>query len=135
MAEWPNPNRLHADAPVNILIVDDSPANLLTLRLILEELGQQVVEAGSGEEALRLTQVQDFAIVFLDITLPGMDGFQTAQALRAGERGRHTPIIFVTAGDLDTEQLSRGYELGAVDFLAKPLLPLAVQSKAKALVQ
>ncbi|MDB5338848.1 MAG: hybrid sensor histidine kinase/response regulator, partial [Planctomycetaceae bacterium] len=113
----------------NILLVDDNPANLLSLRVVLDELGENLVDAISGEEALRLVRRDDFAVVLLDVLMPGIDGFETAKLIRQIERSRRTPIIFLTAGDLDRETLEKGYELGAVDFLVKPLLPVVLRAK------
>src|SRR4051812_8795531 len=86
-----------ADPTVTILLVDDQPANLLTLRTILEDLGQNLVEARSGEEALRLLLADDFALVLLDLQTQGMDAMETAKLIRSREKSRHTPIIFLTA--------------------------------------
>src|SRR3954447_14575292 len=93
----------HADGPpapdVGILLVDDRPANLLALEAILEGPGRRLVRAVSGERALELLAADDFAVVLLDLRLPGLDGFQTARLIRSAERSRHTPVIFLTAGD------------------------------------
>lgn len=118
----------------NILLVDDNPANVLALRSLLDVLGQNLVEAHSGEEAIHQVQSDDFAVALLDVLMPGMSGFQAAQAIRGNERSRHTPIIFVTANDMERQQLEQGYALGAVDFLVKPLLPVAVQAKVRGFV-
>ncbi|MDB5341387.1 MAG: two-component hybrid sensor and regulator, partial [Planctomycetaceae bacterium] len=112
----------------NILLVDDNPANLLSLRVVLDELGENLVDAISGEEALRLVRRDEFAVVLLDVLMPGIDGFETAKLIRQIERSRRTPIIFLTEGDLDRETLEKGYELGA-DFLVKPLLPVVLRAK------
>src|SRR3954451_19220794 len=121
MAELPNPRALSRMRPsepkASILLVDDSPANLLSLRALLEELGQNLVEAQSGEEALRRVRADEFAVVLLDVLMPGIGGFETARLIRADERSRHTPVIFLTAGDIDRSQTEQGYALGAVDFL------------------
>ncbi len=118
----------------SILVVDDSPANRLAVRAILEDLGHELVDARSGEEALLLARAREFAVVLLDVLMPGMSGFETARRLRADERSRHTPLIFLTAHDLDRAQTEEGYALGAVDFLGKPLLPVALKSKVRGLV-
>jgi PAS domain S-box-containing protein len=122
-------------SPANLLIVDDTPANLSTLRAVLDELGENLVEAGSGEEALRRVQEEDFAVVLLDVRMPMLDGFETARRMRRIDRAKFTPIIFVTAADIDRKQLEEGYSLGAVDFLAKPFLPEELRAKVRGLVQ
>lgn len=107
--------------PVSILLVDDRPENLLALESALEILDQSLVTASSGQEALRAALERDFAVVLLDVRLPDMDGFETARLLRERKRSRYTPIIFLTAVDKDDEQVSKGYSLGAVDYIFKPL--------------
>lgn len=123
-----------AESNANILLVDDHPANLLSLRAILDEPGHNLFEARSGEEALERMETDEFAVVLLDVIMPGMSGFETAKAIRSQERSRHTPIIFLTANDIDRAQLEEGYALGAVDFLVKPLLPIALQAKVRGFV-
>src|SRR5207249_4681076 len=109
------------DEPVNILLVDDQPQNLLALESIMEGLGQNLVRAGSGPEALRRLLLQDFAVIVMDVHMPGMDGLETAALIRGREKTRHTPIIFVTAHQ-DADGLFRGYELRAIDYLIKPII-------------
>jgi PAS domain S-box-containing protein len=111
-----------------ILLVDDSPANLLALEAVLQALGEPLVRANSGQEALRKLRDVDFAAVLLDVRMPGMDGFETARLIRAQRRSRRTPIIFVTAdaSDLSVEE---AYAIGAVDFLTKPLVPAVLKAK------
>ena len=111
-----------------ILLVDDEPANLLALEAVLENLGEPLVRAGSGEAALRQLRDQDFAAVLLDVRMPGMDGFETARLIRAQRRSRATPILFITAdsSDLSAEE---AYAMGAVDFLTKPLKPAILKAK------
>src|SRR5689334_18619127 len=113
---------------VKILLVDDRPANLFTLEAILEDLGQELVKAESGREALRHILKDDFAVILLDVNMPDMDGFETAALIRERERSRHTPIVFVTAHK-NTEHLFRGYYAGAVDFLYKPFNAEVLRSK------
>src|ERR1041384_4063838 len=103
----------------SILLVDDTPANLLALRAILDGLGLDIVEARSGEEALDRIAAQPFAAVLLDLGLPGLSGFETAQRIRAQARSRSTPILFLTAQDLDQPTVEAAYTLGAVAFLQK----------------
>src|SRR5687767_15066551 len=117
----------------SILLVDDVPANLLSLRVILEDLGHNLVEASSGEEALQHVQTNEFAVILLDVLMPEMSGFETAKRIRDLERSRHTPIIFLTASDIERPDLEEAYALGAVDFLVKPLLPLVLQGKVRGL--
>src|SRR6185369_5127202 len=101
------------DGKVNILIVDDKPDKVLALEAVLEELGQNIVRAYSGREALRCILQQEFAVILLDVNMPGMDGFETAQMIRTRKSSEHVPIIFVTAlSDAMHEQ--QGYSLGAV---------------------
>ncbi len=111
-----------------ILLVDDSPANLLALEAVLQALHEPLVRAGSGQEALRRLRDADFAAVLLDVRMPDMDGFETARLIRAQRRSRRTPIIFVTAdaSDLSVEE---AYAIGAVDFLTKPLVTSVLKAK------
>ncbi|HBE33502.1 MAG TPA: hybrid sensor histidine kinase/response regulator, partial [Cyanobacteria bacterium UBA11368] len=119
---------------VNILLVDDNSKNLLALEATLESLGQNVVKANSGEEALKRLLAQDFAAILLDVQMPGMDGFETAELIRMRENSRHTPIIFVTAIGKTTEFIFKGYAVGAVDYLLKPIVPEILLSKVKVFV-
>ncbi len=109
---------------VNILLVDDNVKNLLALEGILDSLGQNLVRANSGEEALRCLLHQDFAVILIDVQMPGMDGFETASLIRERERSQHTPIIFLTAFSTSDSFVFQGYSLGAVDYtkLAKIVL-------------
>ena len=118
----------------NILLVDDQPANLLALEAILADLGQNLVTARSGAETLRLLLQDDFAVILLDVQMQGLDGFATAQLIRGRERSRHTPIIFLTAYDSTDFPVERAYELGAVDYLVKPLLPAILRAKTAVFV-
>jgi CheY-like chemotaxis protein len=118
---------------VNILVVDDLPEKLLTIQTILEELDETLVIATSGEEALRRVLDQEFAVILLDVNMPRMDGFETADMIRRRKRSAHTPIIFLTAfGDEMRE--SRGYSLGAVDYILTPVVPEILRSKVKVFV-
>ena len=123
-----------AASAANILLVDDQPANLLALEAILSDLGQTLVKARSGEEALRLLLRNDFAVVLLDLAMPGLDGFQTAQLIRGRERSRHTPIIFLTGHDRNDFPVDLAYQLGAVDYLVKPLIPVILRAKVAVFV-
>lgn len=116
---------------VPILIVDDRPENLLSLEELLSNQGYELARATSGNDALRLTLKQDFALVLLDVQMPQMDGFETAELMRTNPKTRHIPIIFVTAGMKDLHFHFKGYDSGAVDYLAKPIEPLFLQSKVR----
>jgi PAS domain S-box-containing protein len=122
-------------AAVNILLVDDQEANLLALEAVLEPLGQNLVTAHSGEEALRLLLDEDFAVILLDVRLGSIDGFEVAQLIRARKRSRHTPIIFITAFESDDFPPAKAYTLGAVDYLVKPLVPEILRAKVEVFVQ
>ena len=119
----------------SILIVDDHPANLLALEGILEPLGQRVVRAISGEEALRRLLDQDFAVILMDVQMPGLDGFQTAALIKTRERSRHTPIIFLTAISKESSHIFKGYAQGAVDYLVKPFDPDILRSKVSVFIE
>ena len=119
---------------VKILLVDDTPENLISLEAALESLGQDLVLAQSGTEALRHLLHDDFAAILLDVKMPDMDGFQTAELIRSRKRSRNTPILFLTGYKSD-EHLFRGYDLGAVDFLFKPIVPEILRSKVSVFVE
>jgi two-component system sensor histidine kinase/response regulator len=119
---------------VKILMVDDTPENLVSLEAALEILGEELVPARSGTEALRHLLEDDFAVILLDVKMPEMDGFQTAELIRSRKRSRNTPILFITGYKSD-EHLFRGYDLGAVDFLFKPLVPEILRSKVSVFVE
>lgn len=116
---------------VALLLVDDRPENLVALEAILGNEGLDLVKAGSGNDALRHSLKRDFALVLLDVQMPGMDGFETAELMRSNPKTRHLPIIFVTAGVKDIQLQFKGYDLGAVDYLIKPVDPHILQSKVK----
>ena len=120
---------------VNILLVDNEPGGLLALEAILEPLGQKLITAKSGQEALRQLLAHDFALILLDIQMPELDGFQTAALIRERERSRHTPIIFLTASYESEVQVFRGYAVGAVDYVFKPLQPEILRSKVSVFVE
>ena len=112
-----------------VLLVDDRPENLLALEAILQGLDQELVTAESGEEALKRLLVDDFALILLDVQMPGMDGFETAEHIKRRERTRHVPIVFLTAIDREPHHAFRGYSVGAVDYLAKPFDPWVLRAK------
>jgi PAS domain S-box-containing protein len=119
----------------SVLLVDDHAPNLLALRVILEDLGAELVECRSGEAALQKIEHTEFAVVLLDVRMPGLSGFETAQRIRELDRRHRLPIIFLSANDVDTPLLEEGYELGAVDFLVKPLIPVIVRAKVREFVE
>jgi signal transduction histidine kinase/DNA-binding response OmpR family regulator len=120
-----------AATPVTILIVDDREPNLLALEAVLEPLGERLVKARSGREALRFLLVEDCALILLDVQMPDLDGFETAALIRERERTRYTPIIFVTAVRREEEQIVKGYANGAVDYVVKPFAPEAMIAKVR----
>ncbi|HTE50362.1 MAG TPA: ATP-binding protein [Kofleriaceae bacterium] len=120
---------------VSVLMVDDVPDNLLVLEELLRHPGRRLVRAGSGNEALRLMLKQEFALVLLDVQMPGMDGYETAELMRGAESTRSIPIIFMTAGDRSDEAAFRGYDVGAVDFLYKPINPQLLLNKVEVFVE
>src|SRR5438093_9330799 len=118
-----------------VLLVDDRPQNLLTLEAILEPLGHELVSAGSGEDALRLLlQRDDFAVILLDVQMPRLDGFETAALIKERERTRNIPIMFLTAISKDEQNVFKGYEVGAVDYVFKPFQPEILRSKVAVLI-
>jgi PAS domain S-box-containing protein len=122
------------DGPVNILIVDDRPENLLAVEAILEPLGQHLVRAHSGPDALRHLLEREFACILLDVQMPGMNGFETARIIKSRERTKYVPIIFLTAISKEQEYVFRGYAVGAVDYLFKPFNPDILRSKVAVFV-
>jgi len=126
---------MQPEQKVNILLVDDNSENLLALEAILDGLGQHLVKTNSGEQALRCLLKQDFAVILLDVQMPGMDGFETAKLIRERERSRHTPIIFLTAFSTSDTLVHKGYSLGAVDYLFKPIEQDVLTSKVGVFVE
>src|ERR1700746_1471814 len=120
---------------VNVLLVDDQPARLLTYETILSELGQNLVRAGSGIEALEKLMKDEFAVVLLDVSMPGMDGFEAATLIHQHPRFEKTPIIFVTGVHVSELDRLRGYKAGAVDYVAIPVVPEILRSKVAVLVE
>ena len=118
-----------------ILIVDDDPAKLVALRTVLDPLGENVVEARSGADALRHLLKEDFAVILLDVRMPIMSGFETAEMIRQRPASELTPIIFVTALDQAETNMGRGYELGAVDFVFSPIVPGILRAKVTVFVE
>jgi signal transduction histidine kinase/DNA-binding response OmpR family regulator len=116
-----------------ILIVDDRRDKLLVFKTILDELGQTVVTANSGEEALKLVLQNEFAVILLDVNMPGLDGLETAELIRNRKKSAHTPIIFITAY-ADEMHALKGYSLGAVDYILSPVVPEILRTKVKVFV-
>src|SRR6187399_3100959 len=114
---------------VKILLVDDVPDKLLALEVVLQELGETVVAVNSGGEALRRLLNEDFAVILLDVNMPGMDGFETAALIRQRKRSETTPIIFISAVNDTETHVSRGYSLGAVDYILTPVVPEILRAK------
>jgi signal transduction histidine kinase/DNA-binding response OmpR family regulator len=122
------------DEKVNILVVDDLPDKRLAFQVVLEELGQNLVMAASGADALRELLLREFAVILLDVNMPDIDGIETAELIRQHSKTKHTPIIFVTAY-ADEMQTARGYALGAVDYILSPVIPEILRSKVKVFVE
>jgi len=116
-------------------VVDDQPESLVALRTVLEPLGREVVTAPSGEEALKHLLHGDFAVIVMDVRMPGLDGFQTVELIKRRERHEDTAVIFLTAGDADAEHVTRGYSAGAVDYMLKPVDPDMLRSKVAMLLE
>src|SRR6202140_2028558 len=123
-----------ADEKVSILIVDDRPDKLLAHETVLADLNQNLVRATSGKEALRCLLKQDFAVILLDVNMPGMDGFETASLIRKRRKSASTPIIFLTAF-VDDVHAAQGYATGAVDFLLTPVLPDVLKTKVRVFIE
>ena len=130
----PNPAAVGTDQPVAILLVNDRPAQLTAWQAILSRLGQALVLARSGDEALEHLLARDFAAILLDVNMPGLDGFETAELIRQHPRCEHTPILFVSAINTQDRDRTRGYALGAVDYIFTPVVPEVLQAKVGAFV-
>jgi two-component system sensor histidine kinase/response regulator len=120
---------------VNILMVDDSQDKLLAMESILQSLGQNLVKAHSGPEALRVLLKQEFAVILLDVNMPGMDGFETAAMIRQRQSLEHIPILFVTALSTTDSDIFKGYSFGAVDYVLTPILPEILRTKVGVFVE
>src|SRR5579862_7834396 len=119
----------------NILVVDDRADKLLALEAVLSGLGQNLVQARSGKEALRHLLKQDFAVILLDVSMPSMDGFETASLIRQRPSSEHTPIIFITSIGNSENHIARGYSLGAVDYMLTPIVPDVLRAKVSVFVE
>lgn len=119
---------------IRILLVDDQPENLLALEAVLEDQNYHLEKAASGEEALRCLLKHEFAVIVLDVHMPGMDGFETAQWIKSREKTRAVPIIFVTAAPDEQELSFTAYSVGAIDYIVKPFVPRILKSKIEGFV-
>lgn len=119
---------------IKILLVDDQPQNLLALEAILQSPDYQMVKARSGKEALKHLLNEDFAVILLDVQMPDLDGFETAHLIKQRDRSKHIPILFLTAISKNEEQIFKGYSIGAVDYVLKPLNPMILKSKVSVFV-
>lgn len=119
---------------VKVLCVDDLPSNLLALEATLNDLNLEIVKARSGNEALLCLLKEEYALILMDVRMPDMDGFETAELIRQRKRCQHTPIIFLTASERNDMQVFKGYSLGAVDYLCKPIVPQVLRSKVSVFV-
>lgn len=126
---------MNADERISILMVDDSATNLLALESILQAPDRNLVSASSGDDALRYLLNNDVALILLDVFMPGIDGLDTAELIRARDKSRNIPIIFLTANSMGGRHLSRGYSLGAVDYIVKPIEPDILRSKVAVFVE
>jgi signal transduction histidine kinase len=126
---------MEAEERINILMVDDSPTNLLALESILQGADRNIVSAASGDDALRYLLDNEVAVILLDVYMPGLDGLETAEIIRRRDRSRDIPIIFLTADSTGGRHLSRGYSLGAVDYIVKPVEPDILRSKVAVFVE
>lgn len=124
-----------SDDKINILLVDDRPENLLALEAIIEREEYHLIKASSGEEALKFLLKYEFAAVLLDVQMPGMDGFRTAKIIKAREKTKNTPILFITANSLESEHIFTGYSIGAIDYILKPFDPIILKAKVEGFVQ
>jgi two-component sensor histidine kinase/DNA-binding response OmpR family regulator len=122
---------MHVDDPVNVLLVDDQPAKLLSYEVILQELGENLLMASSGREALEHLLKHDVAVILVDVSMPELDGFQLAAMVREHPRYQKTPIIFVSAIHLADVDALRGYEMGAVDYVPVPVIPEVLRAKVR----
>ncbi|HEX8735301.1 MAG TPA: response regulator [Pyrinomonadaceae bacterium] len=120
-----------SESQANVLLVDDRPENLLAMETILEDLGQNLIRATNGREALRFLLVEDVALILLDVQMPGLNGFELAELIRERERTQRTPIIFISATSKDEQYVFKGYSLGAVDYMTKPFEPEILKSKVR----
>lgn len=126
---------MDTEKQMNILMVDDEQSNLVALEAVLEPLGQNLVKASSGQEALRKVLEHDFALILLDVQLPDLNGIEVATFIRERERTRHIPIIFLTGAERTAEMMFKGYSAGAVDYLMKPIVAGILRAKVEVFVE
>jgi signal transduction histidine kinase len=134
MVQAPRAMAAFESRPPRVLLVDDAPANLLALSAVLAPIGAEVVEARSGPEAINLVLRDWYAAILIDVQMPGMDGFETAERIRATERGREVPILFLTAIHFDESNVAKGYDVGAADYITKPFDIAIVRARVRAFV-
>lgn len=123
-----------AQEQIHILLVDDRPENLMALEAVLESEQYNLVKATSGEEALRFLLKEDFAVIVLDVQMPGLDGIETAKLIKARDKTKDIPIIFISANSKEAEHLFAGYSAGAIDYMVKPFIPQILRSKIEGFV-
>jgi len=121
--------------PIHILLVDDRPENLLALEAVLESEQYHLIKATSGEEALRCLLKNEFAVIILDVQMPGLDGIETAKLIKARDKTKDIPIIFISANSKEAEHLFAGYSAGAIDYMVKPFIPQILKSKVDGFVE
>ncbi|MCD8511206.1 MAG: response regulator [Bacillus sp. (in: Bacteria)] len=125
---------MEVESKVNVLIVDDRKENIIALKAVLENEQYQLITAQSGEEALRQVLKYEFAVILLDVQMPGLSGFETAELIKERENSKHIPIIFITAISKTNEHVDNGYLKGAVDYIFKPFNPNVLKSKVAVFV-
>ncbi|MFS0689344.1 EAL domain-containing protein [Sporosarcina sp. 179-K 8C2 HS] len=125
---------MEKEESINILLVDDRPENLLAIEAIIERDEYNLVKASSGEEALKCLLKDKFALILLDVQMPGMDGFTTAKIIKAREKTKNVPILFITANNMESEHIFMGYSVGAIDYILKPVDPLILKAKVEGFV-
>jgi signal transduction histidine kinase/response regulator RpfG family c-di-GMP phosphodiesterase len=126
---------MNLETQANVLLVDDRPENLVAMESVLADLGQNLVCASSAREALRFLLVEDFALILLDVQMPGLNGFELAEIIREREKTQRLPIIFVSAASREEKYIFKGYSLGAVDYLTKPIQPEILKSKVRFFIE
>ncbi|WP_053365819.1 EAL domain-containing protein [Bacillus sp. FJAT-27245] len=126
---------MNSTEKINILLVDDRPENLLAMEAIIEQDDYTIIKAFSGEEALKYLLKYDFALILLDVQMPELDGFDTAKIIKAREKTKNVPILFITANNLDTEYIFKGYSVGAIDYILKPFDPFLLKAKVNGFVE
>ncbi|MGJ9459678.1 EAL domain-containing protein [Oceanobacillus sp. CF4.6] len=119
---------------IHILLVDDRPENLLSIEAIIEKDEYNLIKASSGEEALKYLLKYEIALILLDVQMPGMDGFTTAKIIKAREKTKNIPILFITANNMESEHIFMGYSVGAIDYILKPVDPLILKAKVEGFV-